>query len=33
MNISELGANEEMLESSADVTFPMSGGYKELNQD
>ena len=33
MNISELGANEEMLESIADVTFPMSGGYKELNRD
>lgn len=33
MNISELGANEEILESIADVTFPMSGGYKELNRD
>ena len=32
MNISELGANEEMLESIADVTFPMSGGYKELSR-
>ena len=33
MNISELGVNEEILESIADVTFPMSGGYKELNRD
>ena len=32
MNISELGANEAMLEGLADVTLPMMGAYKVLNR-
>ncbi|MGN1131316.1 MAG: iron-containing alcohol dehydrogenase [Ruminococcus sp.] len=33
MNISELGVTEEMLEGIADVTIPMTGGYKNLDRD
>lgn len=32
-NITELGANEAMLEGLADVTIPMNGGYKTLNRE
>lgn len=32
MNISELGADESMLEGLADVTLPMPGGYKQLDR-
>ena len=33
MNISELGAAEEMLEGLADATLIMDGGYKVLSRD
>lgn len=33
MNISELGATEEMLEGLADATLIMNGGYKVLSRD
>ena len=33
MNISELGATEEMLEGIADGTLVMPGGYKVLERD
>ena len=33
MNISELGATEEMLKGLADATLIMSGGYKVLDRD
>lgn len=33
MNISELGADESMLEKLADVTIVMSGGYKVLERN
>ena len=33
MNISELGATEEMLEGLADATLTMNGGYKVLSRD
>ncbi len=33
MNISELGAKEEMLEGLADATLIMNGGYKVLSRD
>ena len=33
MNISELGATEEMLEGIADATLVMNGGYKVLSRD
>lgn len=33
MNISELGVTEDMLEAIADVTLPMTGGYKTLDRD
>lgn len=33
MNITELGATEDMIEGIADVTFPMNGGYKILDRD
>lgn len=33
MNISELGADAEMIEGIADVTLPMSGGYKTLDRN
>lgn len=32
MNITELGASEDMLEGLADVTLPMNGGYKVLER-
>ena len=32
MNISELGAAEEMLEGIADATLVMNGGYKVLDR-
>ncbi len=32
MNISELGADDSMLEGLADVTLPMPGGYKQLDR-
>ncbi len=32
MNISDLGANEDMLENLADVTLSMTGGYKVLER-
>lgn len=32
-NITELGANEAMLEGLADVTISMNGGYKTLNRE
>ncbi len=33
MNISELGVTEDMLEALADVTLPMTGGYKTLDRN
>ncbi len=33
MNISELGASEDMLEGLADATLVMNGGYKVLSRD
>ena len=33
MNISELGATEDMLEGLADATLIMNGGYKVLSRD
>lgn len=33
MNITELGATEEMIEGIADVTIVLPGGYKVLNRD
>ena len=33
MNISELGATEDMLEGLADATLTMNGGYKVLSRD
>ena len=33
MNISELGATEEMLDGIADGTLIMEGGYKVLDRD
>lgn len=33
MNISELGATEEMLEGLVDATLIMNGGYKVLSRD
>lgn len=33
MNISELGVTEDMLEVLADVTLPMTGGYKTLDRN
>ena len=33
INISELGATEEMLEGIADATLVMNGGYKVLSRD
>ena len=33
MNISELGATEDMLEGLADSTLIMNGGYKVLTRD
>ena len=33
MNISELGAKENMLEELADVTLVMNGGYKTLGRE
>ena len=33
MNITELGANEEMIEGLADATFILEGGYKILTRD
>lgn len=33
MNISKLGATEEMLEGLADATLIMNGGYKVLSRD
>ena len=33
MNISQLGATEDMIEGIADGTLIMSGGYKVLNHD
>lgn len=32
MNITELGASEDKLENYADVTLPMTGGYKALSR-
>ncbi len=33
MNITELGAKEDMLEGIADATLVMNGGYKVLSRD
>lgn len=33
MNITELGANENMIEAIADTTFTMNGGYKVLDHE
>ena len=33
MNLSELGATEDMIEGIADATFILDGGYKVLNRD
>lgn len=33
MNITELGATEDMIEGIADVTLVMNGGYKVLERD
>ena len=33
MNITELGATEDMIEGIADVTIVMPGGYKVLERD
>ena len=33
MNISELGATEEMIDGTADGTLIMEGGYKVLDRD
>lgn len=33
MNITELGVKEEMLEQIADVTIPLTGGYKEMKRE
>ena len=33
MNISELGAKEEMVEDIAGATLILKGGYKELDHD
>ena len=33
MNISALGATEEMIEGLADATLVMNGGYKVLGRD
>lgn len=33
MNISELGATEEMLETLADLTLHLPGGYKQLSRE
>ena len=32
MNISELGANSDMIDDIAKAVFPMTGGYKQLSQ-
>jgi alcohol dehydrogenase YqhD (iron-dependent ADH family) len=32
MNISELGANADMIEGIADATLILSGGYKQLDR-
>ena len=33
MNITELGATEEMIPKIADATFLLDGGYKQLTRD
>ena len=33
MSITELGANENMIEAIADTTFTMNGGYKVLDHE
>ena len=33
MNITELGANEDMIEKLADLTIVLPGGYKVLERD
>lgn len=33
MNITELGANADMIEGIADATLVMNGGYKVLTRD